>query len=918
MGNVVRLSDRNVDLDSGLIDNGRWLRPMELKLLRHLDAQRGRAVSREDLLEQVWGYRRTSRSRTLYATLHRLRAALEADPTAPRHVETVAGEGVRLNVPDEPTARQTQRSFVGRSDALALLAAPHDRVTTVLGAGGVGKTRLVQEHLTCAAATHPERWLCELGRATTAAQVVEAVARAMGMPTPESADELGRAMARRGRALLVLDDADPLDGHLATLVAAWQQHAPKCRVILTARQRLGIAHEQALLLGPLSGPDRPDTLTGDAVALFLLRLRAGDPTFDPEPHTAPILALLDAVDRLPLAIEIAAGHAAVIGPRAVLHALDRHRDLASRRPDRPPRHASLEAVIAWSWARMAPADQRALASVQLFRAPFDLAGAEAVLPEEPPAHEVVARLVDRGMLQRRIEGDAVRFALLHTVRRFLAQHPAPPEAEARYVARYQAEAAQRFVAWEGLPRSYAPCGGVDAEEVLHAAEICLARDPARCGALTVCALVVADAHGLCEAGTRLLEQASAAPLDPLDELLLLDRRDAMLLRTGQVTASAELRGRCAATAAALGRADLAAFFGARHALALVNVGRLDEAREALARAEDAAGDTPSQLLSATLDSARGSIAYHAEDPAAIRTFRRAVAALADAGLHQDARSMRLNLCTSLARFDRVADAERELRQLVDELAPDTAPGRRGTAFAMLASALHRRGDRAAGLEAADQSVALLERAWDTGVLPVALLTRGALSLDDGDLDAAEGDAERALAMTQRVRNVRAEVLARLLLGRTALQRRSPDAGAQLEACVARAQGLGGLGRSLQHAVYYLVQHDVRSERLEGALARVAAWRAGAGDAEGLAALEGELAVQLGRPAPSEAGVPLPGELPAFHPARAGAWAQVRTARARVAKGDAAGARRVLRGVSHDPEDELLNRAVRQLHQVTPM
>jgi CRP-like cAMP-binding protein len=72
------------------------LTPTETRLLAYLLARPSRTISHRTLLDEVWGYSRRVHTRTVYATVHRLRAKVEADPTEPRHLVSVPGRGYRF------------------------------------------------------------------------------------------------------------------------------------------------------------------------------------------------------------------------------------------------------------------------------------------------------------------------------------------------------------------------------------------------------------------------------------------------------------------------------------------------------------------------------------------------------------------------------------------------------------------------------------------------------------------------------------------------------------------------------------------------------------------------------------------------------------------------------------------------------
>ncbi len=72
------------------------LAPKEFDLLLALLAADGAAVSRLDLLRQVWGYSSAVVTRTVDTHVAELRRKLEADPARPQHILTVRKLGYRL------------------------------------------------------------------------------------------------------------------------------------------------------------------------------------------------------------------------------------------------------------------------------------------------------------------------------------------------------------------------------------------------------------------------------------------------------------------------------------------------------------------------------------------------------------------------------------------------------------------------------------------------------------------------------------------------------------------------------------------------------------------------------------------------------------------------------------------------------
>ncbi|HMK99422.1 MAG TPA: response regulator transcription factor [Acidimicrobiales bacterium] len=68
----------------------------EFRLLCELGAHAGKVLSREQLLDQVWGYDYFGDGRLVDVHIRRLRTKVEDDPANPRHILTVRGMGYKL------------------------------------------------------------------------------------------------------------------------------------------------------------------------------------------------------------------------------------------------------------------------------------------------------------------------------------------------------------------------------------------------------------------------------------------------------------------------------------------------------------------------------------------------------------------------------------------------------------------------------------------------------------------------------------------------------------------------------------------------------------------------------------------------------------------------------------------------------
>ncbi|WP_299951166.1 response regulator transcription factor [uncultured Modestobacter sp.] len=93
VGDLVLIpADGTVTRDGAPLD----LTRTEFKLLCELAAEPGRVLSREELLDRVWGYDYFGDSRLVDVHVRRLRKKVERDPSSPAVVLTVRGMGYRV------------------------------------------------------------------------------------------------------------------------------------------------------------------------------------------------------------------------------------------------------------------------------------------------------------------------------------------------------------------------------------------------------------------------------------------------------------------------------------------------------------------------------------------------------------------------------------------------------------------------------------------------------------------------------------------------------------------------------------------------------------------------------------------------------------------------------------------------------
>ena len=307
-------------------------------------------------------------------------------------------------------------SLIGRKQELRGVAEAlrRTRLVTVTGPGGVGKTRLAIEF----ALDQTERrldgvWLVDLARgpgtpdvASEAARILDVRAGRGSTPT-----EALRAYLADRDLLLVLDNCEHVVDACAEFASALLTFCPNARIVATSRESLGVSAETVWRLEPL----RAD----DAHRLFVERARQRRPEFIPTPDAdAAIAELCDRLDRLPLAIELAAARVSVFSPQEILSALETRLDvLGSGMRTSSRRHRTVGAVVEWSYELLDRREQAAIRSLAVFAGGFDADAAESVVPAL--SVDVLARLVDKSLIAvaERAAG-RTRYRLLETVREY--------------------------------------------------------------------------------------------------------------------------------------------------------------------------------------------------------------------------------------------------------------------------------------------------------------------------------------------------------------------------------------------------------------------------------------------------------------------------------------------------------------------
>ncbi|KQR15488.1 hypothetical protein ASF71_20365 [Deinococcus sp. Leaf326] len=317
----------------------------------------------------------------------------------------------RVHLPLEVTP------FLGHRELLdqirQTLADPAARLLTIFGMGGAGKSRLALRVAQQARQTYQDQvWWVPLEDVRQPADLLPHTALAMGINvTPRrSALDMITTVLRDRPALLVFDQFEHLEG-AAPLLAELLALCPHLKILVTSRRRLSLRAETTFELRGLEVHPRPGERHSDAVALFVGQTRRVRPTSHlTDTDLTHVQAICAFVDGLPLAIELAANWLRMLTPEQILEQLQASLDLLDfPLLDLPERHRNLRVVLEQSWHYLTPRDQEVLAALVVFHGGFTFAAASAVTGA---TLRDLQSLVDKSMLSVDVTGRFNRHALI--------------------------------------------------------------------------------------------------------------------------------------------------------------------------------------------------------------------------------------------------------------------------------------------------------------------------------------------------------------------------------------------------------------------------------------------------------------------------------------------------------------------------
>jgi predicted ATPase/DNA-binding winged helix-turn-helix (wHTH) protein len=439
-------------------------------ILAALVERPGEVVGKEQLIARAWPQTFVEES-NLKIQVSALRRALGDGQGGNRYVITVPGRGYNfvapvrrektlLAAPTPSVPITTPHSLplaatrmIGRDDAVAALVTrlSRQRLVTIVGAGGIGKTTLalaVAERLM--AGYEHGVWLVDLAPLGDPSLAASAVAAVLGLEI-RAEDPLPGLVAslRDNRMLLLLDNCEHVIDAAAGLTAAILKGTPGVSILATSREPLGTAGEREYRLGPLAIPQESSRLTAAEAASFpavqLFVERAGAIVEDfvlTDANASAAVAICRRLDGLPLAIEFAAPRVEVLGVEGLAARLnDSLQLLGTRRRTTIPRHRTMRAVVDWSYGLLSGDEQLFFRALGIFRGDFTVEAAASVAMDAADTCETIDRLADlvaKSLVVANVSGTKSRFRLLDTTRAY-AIEKLDESGEREQIARCHAE-----------------------------------------------------------------------------------------------------------------------------------------------------------------------------------------------------------------------------------------------------------------------------------------------------------------------------------------------------------------------------------------------------------------------------------------------------------------------------------------------
>jgi predicted ATPase len=357
----------------------------------------------------------------------------ELNPPASPHDLSVAISAIQPTLPIPLTHLVGVESLL--QSLTQLLQRDDVRLLTLLGIGGIGKTRLAIElsHRLCQ--EYGDQFcFIDLSELRDPDQVTALVAQTLGLKG--TGDSQLKDYLRPRRFLLVLDNFEhilPARNLIIELLAT----APRLKILVTSRAALHVYGEHEYAIPPMAMPpienvkDVSLLVQTPAVMLFVQRAQEVNPGFTLNGENSEAVSeLCRLMEGIPLAIELAAFHVKYFSPHAMLVRLSNVKRLSflSQETKRlPPHQQTMRDMLDWSYVLLSPDLQVLFCRLGVFPGGCTIEAAESVcasLDSEPAGETLevqsgLTALVDQSLLLQNVDANGEpRFNMLGISREY--------------------------------------------------------------------------------------------------------------------------------------------------------------------------------------------------------------------------------------------------------------------------------------------------------------------------------------------------------------------------------------------------------------------------------------------------------------------------------------------------------------------
>lgn len=416
------------------------VQPQVFDVLALLAANSDRMLSKEELLDTVWGDRFVSesalssriktarqavgdngRDQNVIRTVHGHGFALVAEVTTVDLQErTAPPEELRSAPIDESSSNLPRRRsrLIGREDEIARASEMLSRrdLVSIVGTGGVGKTSLSIEVAHRARASYPGGvWMCELAQVADShlgSAIIGSITGGSGSTSSRVSDVVDLVSA--GPTLLVLDNCEHVVDAVAEFVDELVERCPELSILTTSREALDVRGEQVVRLQGLDHHGPADA----AIDLFFERANEVSELSEDAETRAIVVDIVTRLEGLPLAIELAAPRLISMTPRELLAALDDQLAILAARRRNDDRQSTMDRAISWSYELLTDEERSTLQELGIFAGAFSIEAASAVA-STPMLSQVLHRLVEQSMVTRVARDHVTRYRLLEPTRQFV-------------------------------------------------------------------------------------------------------------------------------------------------------------------------------------------------------------------------------------------------------------------------------------------------------------------------------------------------------------------------------------------------------------------------------------------------------------------------------------------------------------------